>query len=123
MKIEIPEGFFPPPGVAFSTDEQKMLGVAMHNAGLIALDFVCGKSCECGGCEQPESKWHGGCWRGNYRLAPPTPRKVGPFESVHDFDTFQTATGTAVNKVIDAANSAGIKRVRVTVKATAEEIL
>ena len=116
MKIEIPEGFFPPPGVAFSTDEQKMLGVAMHNAGLIALDFVCGKSCECGGCEQPKSKWHGGCWRGNYRLAPPTPRKVGPFESDDE-------GATAWYDCIKAVSIAGFKRYSLHLTVTAEEIL
>lgn len=40
MKIEIPEGFFPPPGVPFETLDQRNVAVAMNNAGVIVVELL-----------------------------------------------------------------------------------
>jgi hypothetical protein len=114
MKIEIPEGFFPPPGVAFSTAAQRNIALAMHNAGLIRLQYNNG------------NEWYindsliGNNPPDRYRLAPPTPRKVGPFESVHE-DRLGNHCSYFVAH--DAAVEAGFQRFRIHLTATAEEIL
>lgn len=118
-EIIIPEGFFPPAGVQFETMEQRDIGCALHRAGIVKLQ--CGFS---------------GVWRSDepftyaampcfYRLAPPKPRTVGPFESEDDIATDDTVSVfyTAFGRAWDAAKKAGFKRIRIKCTATAEEIL
>lgn len=111
MKIEIPEGFFPPPGVAFSTDAQVKLGCALHNAGFLRVQF----------CGDDKDSLNGLATPPDYRLAPPTPRKVGPFESVHVHP--DSAVNDAWTQVMNAAAKIGLCNYRIHLTATAEEIL
>lgn len=116
--ITIPDGFFPPPGVPFSTEAQRDVAVAMHNvSGDIALDFdingiwisaLPGKTI--GKRLKPSQ----------YRIAPPKPRTVGPFESNNECDRLANA---AFTDVWQAAKQAGFKRFRIHLIATAEEIM
>lgn len=115
MSITIPEGFFPPPGVPFETEAQRDVACALHNAGSISVQV---RIPWCNwftpprltGNEKPEV----------YRLAPPKPRTVGPFES--DIE-YPCGTHKAGQDAVHAARDAGFKRFRIKLTATAEEIL
>ena len=118
--ITIPEGFFPPPGVPFTTADQRDLAIVLHRIGKVKLQL-----------EWATSKWNdaadnelqGTTHPQYYRIAPPKPRTVGPFESVCETSTHNCSIESAYAKAMNAAVESGMKRVRIKLTATAEEIL
>ncbi len=115
--ITIPDGFFPPPGVPFDRENQIGLATSMAHNNIIDLEVL-----TIGGAWV---KWAGlsPAVPRAYRLAPPKPRTVGPFESESKLDGSAFEGSSAWSLAYDAANKAGFKKFRIRDTATAEEIL
>jgi hypothetical protein len=115
MQITIPKGFFPPPGVPFETKAQRDAAIALSVSGIVKVQW-----------KHPHKGWEDIYNDDNsddpdqYRLSPPTPRKVGPFESEHNDGVGKNCSYFAAHQ---AAVESGFKNFRIRLTATAEEIL
>lgn len=84
MKIEIPDGFFPEPGVPFKTKEQRNLAVALYAIGKIKLQLMLA-DCWTTAIKCYDVNYEPSC----YRIAPPDPKRG----EIKINDTFSAENG------------------------------
>lgn len=120
MNITIPDGFFPKPGVPFSTWQQRDLGIALHAIGQIKLQ----KFPDRYGKWSTFDGWHGHEKPSHFRIEPAEPIVVESEESwVYECGSWKDQKGDAFNSSRRIMDKTPGKLFKVHVKLTATEIV
>ena len=122
MKIEIPDNFFPAPGVPFKTSEQRDLAILLLHFGQLNVQHFSPSIGEWL-ANDGQRPWSGIDHPDRYRIAPPEPKRSGPFEAVWTRIHGHWNDSSVHHRALHWADLNGVKNFKVHITFSCEEIL